>query len=138
MKQLIAALVSGALFGFGLAFAGMTNPANVLAFLDIFGDWSATLALVMGGALAVTVPLTYLVLRRQGPVFADVFHLPSRFSIDKKLVLGAVLFGLGWGIAGLCPGPAIATLVTGSLDSLLFVIAMFVGLKVADLLAAKI
>lgn len=111
-------LLSGLLFGLGLAVSNMVNPQRVLAFLDIFGVWDPTLAFVMGGALLVTVPGFFLVLRRKQPLFSERFSLPLQANIDKSLILGALLFGLGWGLSGLCPGPAIAALV--SLDASLF------------------
>lgn len=113
------AFLSGVLFGLGLAISNMVNPQRVLAFLDVFGVWDPTLALVMGGALSVTIPGFWLVLKRQKPWFAQSFSLPTKQDIDKPLVLGAVLFGLGWGLSGLCPGPAIAALV--SFDASIFI-----------------
>lgn len=127
MKVIVAALFSGTLFGAGLAWSGMTNPARVLGFLDVTGNWDPTLVLVMGGALLVSVPLFPLVLRRSRPVFAGLFALPSKRELDVRLLGGAVLFGVGWGLAGLCPGPAIAGLVTGSPAVMLFVAAMLTG-----------
>lgn len=132
MKQNIAALVCGVLFGFGLVLADMTNPATVIAFLDIAGAWSVTLALVMGGGLLVSAPAFYILHKRQQPLYAAAFSWPTATIIDKRLLLGAALFGLGWGLAGLCPGPAIASLAAGQVDSLLFVVAMFVGFKLTD------
>ena len=127
MKVALAALVSGTLFGAGLAWSGMTNPARVLGFLDITGNWDPTLVLVMGGALAVSALLFPLVLRRSRPVLAELFVLPSKRDLDARLLGGAAMFGVGWGLAGLCPGPAIAGLVTGSPPVLLFVAAMLAG-----------
>ena len=134
MKFNLSALLSGILFGFGLVLADMTNPATVIAFLDVAGEWSATLALVMGGGLAVTIPAFYFIQRRKRPVLVAVFTMPTSLNIDKRLVTGAALFGLGWGLAGLCPGPAIAGLAAGNLDSVLFVVAMLIGFRVADLI----
>jgi hypothetical protein len=127
MKVALAALFSGTLFGAGLAWSGMTNPARVLGFLDITGNWDPTLVLVMGGALAVSASLFPLVLRRSRPVLAELFALPSKRDLDARLLGGAALFGVGWGLAGLCPGPAIAGLVTGSPAIVLFVTAMLAG-----------
>lgn len=127
MKVILAALFSGTVFGAGLAWSGMTNPARVLGFLDVTGNWDGTLVLVMGGALAVSVPLFPLVLRRARPVLAELFAFPSRQDLDGRLLGGAVLFGIGWGLAGLCPGPAIAGLITGSPAIMLFVAAMLAG-----------
>ena len=114
------ALVSGVLFGVGLCVSRMIDPAKVLAFLDVTGNWDPTLAFVLLGALAVTVPVFPLVLRRESPLLASGFSLPTKREIDARLLGGAVLFGVGWGLAGLCPGPAIAALVTGHLSILVF------------------
>jgi hypothetical protein len=133
MKAILAALFSGTLFGAGLAWSGMTNPARVLAFLDIAGNWDPTLVLVMGGALAISGTLFPLVLRRPRPVLAALFNLPSKRDLDGRLLGGAIVFGSGWGLAGLCPGPAIAGLVTGSPAILLFVGAMLVGMWLGSL-----
>lgn len=127
MKVVLAALFSGTLFGAGLAWSGMTNPARVLGFLDVTGNWDPTLVLVMGGALAVSASLFPLVLRHPRPVLAELFSLPSKHDLDARLLGGAALFGVGWGLAGLCPGPAIAGLITGSPAILLFVAAMLAG-----------
>lgn len=111
-------LLAGLLFGLGLAISNMLNPQRVLAFLDIFGSWDPTLAFVMGGALLITVPGSYLVLKRRKPTCQANFDLPASSRIDIQLLIGAGLFGLGWGLAGLCPGPAIAALT--SLDPQIF------------------
>ena len=107
LKRNLAALAAGLLFGLGLAVAQMTNPLKVLAFLDIFGNWDPSLALVMGGAVAVTLVGFRLVLRQPAPLFDTKFHLPTRRDLDRNLLLGAALFGTGWGIAGFCPGPVV-------------------------------
>jgi hypothetical protein len=127
MKTVFAALLSGVLFGLGLAWSGMTNPARVLGFLDVAGAWDPTLVLVMIAALAVATPAFRLSLRRPGPLLGGSFHLPSPARIDGRLLAGASVFGIGWGLAGLCPGPALAGLVTGSPAILLFVVAMIGG-----------
>jgi uncharacterized membrane protein YedE/YeeE len=141
MKHSIAALVCGIVFGLGLAISEMINPARVIGFLDITGDWDFTLALVMGGALIVTVIGFPLITKRSHPIFAEKFHLPTRSDIDSSLLGGAALFGIGWGIAGLCPGPAIAGLASLNPSIFLFVGAMIVGQliggKIQPLLAAK-
>ena len=111
----------------------MTNPARVLGFLDLAGGWDPTLVLVMVGALAVSAPLFTLVLRQPRPLLAALFSLPSRRDLDGRLFAGAAMFGVGWGLAGLCPGPAIAGLITGSTDILLFVAAMLAGMGLASL-----
>jgi uncharacterized membrane protein YedE/YeeE len=136
MPTLLAALVSGLIFGFGLAISGMTQPTRVLGFLDVLGiasgRWDPTLAFVMIGALAVAAPGYLLVRRREKPVFAPVSAWPSKTDIDRPLVAGAVLFGIGWGLVGLCPGPAIANLATLSSRIVAFVIAMAVGMLALD------
>ena len=128
MKQILVALVAGALFGAGLAFSGMADPARVQGFLDLFGRWDPTLAFVMGGAM-IPMALAWIVQRRLEKPFADAhFSLPGTSLIDRKLVIGAVLFGAGWGISGLCPGPGLANLVLNPLPALAFVIALFAGM----------
>lgn len=128
----VIALLASIIFGFGLALSGMINPAKVIGFLDIFGHWDPTLAVVMGGAILVTLPAFQLAKRRSHPLLAETFQLPTREDIDKPLVVGAALFGIGWGVAGLCPGPAIAGL--GSLQWPLvgFVVAMVAGQWLSD------
>ncbi len=125
--QLILSLGAGFLFALGLGLSQMLNPAKVLNFLDLAGDWDPTLAFVMGGALLVTLPAFRLILKRPHPMFAARFYLPTKQDIDVRLIAGAVIFGIGWGIAGLCPGPAITALATGLLPVLSFVGAMAVG-----------
>lgn len=128
MKFSIAALLSGALLGLGLAMSGMTDPRIVLGFLDVFGDFDPTLAFVLGGAVTTTGLLFRLVLRRGSPVLADTFQLSSLKHVDRKLLAGAALFGIGWGIAGYCPGPALAGLGIGSVEALWFIPAMLAGI----------
>ncbi|REJ73479.1 MAG: YeeE/YedE family protein [Acidobacteria bacterium] len=126
--EVAAALAVGALFGFGLALSGMLDPAKVIGFLDLFGDWDPSLAFVMGGALLVSTP-GYLWLRRRGgpSLLAGALSWPTRTDVDRPLVLGAVLFGVGWGLVGLCPGPALAGWIFLGLPILVFVLAMVVG-----------
>jgi hypothetical protein len=137
MKTIAAAFGCGSLFGLGLAMAEMTDPARVIGFLDIAGAWDLTLALVMTGALAVSVPLFPLVLKQPHPLLAARFSLPTKRDIDGRLLAGAALFGIGWGLAGLCPGPAIAALTTRSPAVLMFVAAMIAGQWLAARLTAK-
>lgn len=132
MKASMFVLLAGLLFGAGLAIAGMTEPTRVLGFLDLFGTWDPTLAFVMGGGVAVTLPGFAWLMRRERPWHAARFEWPTRRDVDTRLVLGSSLFGLGWGLAGFCPGPAIAGLVTGSLSVVAFVIAMLLGMMVHD------
>ena len=137
MRAILASLFCGMLFGAGLAVSGMINPAKVLNFLDFAGTWDPTLALVMGGALIVTIP-GYLLVRRLGePLLGGTFHLPTRRDIDPRLIGGAILFGLGWGLAGFCPGPAFAALSTGHAMVVVFVVAMAVGMVAFHVLAER-
>ena len=133
---ILAALVCGLIFGFGLAISGMTQPTKVLGFLDVLGlasgTWDPTLAFVMIGALAVAAPGYLLARRRERPLLAKVAAWPTKRDIDRPLVAGAVLFGLGWGLVGLCPGPAIANLTTLSSRIIAFVVAMAVGMLALD------
>jgi uncharacterized membrane protein YedE/YeeE len=130
MKAL-AALLCGLLFGVGLALSGMTDTAKVLGFLDIFGNWVPDLAFVMGGAVAVTSLLFTLVLRRGRPLFADAFSLPASRLIDGRLLGGAAIFGIGWGLYGYCPGPGLTAMVYGHSGPFVFVAAMLVGMAIA-------
>ncbi|MPS31062.1 MULTISPECIES: YeeE/YedE family protein [unclassified Salinivibrio] len=126
----LVALLSGFIFGVGMMVSGMTNPSKVIGFLDVFGQWDPSLAFVMGGALLVFVPGYFLAVRRQKkPLMADQFFLPKTRKIDKKLVGGALLFGAGWGLAGLCPGPAITAIGSGSLPIALFMVSMLVSIR---------
>jgi uncharacterized membrane protein YedE/YeeE len=124
----IAALVSGLLFGAGVALSGMVNPVKVLNFMDIAGTWDPTLIFVMAAGLIVTFAGYRLVLARRQPLFAPSFSLPATSGIDARLIAGAGLFGLGWGLTGFCPGPAVASLVFGYWQSALFVAAMAAGM----------
>ncbi len=130
--RVLVALLSGALFGLGLAVSGMMNPAKVIGFLDFAGKWDPTLAFVMGGALLVCVPAFRLILKRPRPVLASGFALPSESALDARLLGGAALFGVGWGLSGFCPGPAVAALVpalaTGITPVLVFFAAMISGM----------
>ena len=130
MKSL-GALICGLLFGFGLALSGMTDTAKVRGFLDLWGAWIPDLAFVMGGAVAVTLVCFRLVLRRARPLLVPDFSLPSGNSIDLRLLTGAVLFGIGWGLYGYCPGPAIAALTYLEWQTAVFVAAMLVGMAAA-------
>ncbi|HIK45561.1 MAG TPA: YeeE/YedE family protein [Leptolyngbyaceae cyanobacterium M65_K2018_010] len=127
LQQNLVALISGLLFGLGLGFSQMIDPQRVLGFLDLAGAWDPTLAFVMGGAVLVTLMTFRFILKRPHPVFAGKFYVPTRQDIDWPLVLGAALFGMGWGIGGYCPGPALTALVLGSLNPVLFVGAMITG-----------
>ena len=124
--QFVAAFVTGTIFALGLSISEMINPARVIGFLDLAGRWDPTLGFVMAGALAVTTPAFGIILRRR-PLLANEFYLPVKHSIDRRLILGAVLFGIGWGLGGLCPGPAVASLASGSPAVAMFVLAMIAG-----------
>ena len=134
--RFLAALVSGGVFGFGLSLSGMLDPARVKGFLDVTGDWDPSLAFVLAGAIAVAMLGTWLSRRMKRPVFDQAFHVPSKSRIDRRLVLGSALFGIGWGMAGFCPGPSLASLTLGLGPSVLFVAAMVVGMTVHDRLIA--
>lgn len=125
---LLSAYVVGLIFGVGIAISGMINPAKVLNFFDITGIWDLSLALVMGGALSVTAIGYRYVTARQKPWLADRFYLPANKQIDRTLVLGAAIFGVGWGIAGFCPGGALPALGTARIDVLVFVAALVAGI----------
>src|SRR5262249_29942222 len=133
LMQIWAALFSGIVFGAGLFVSGMSNPAKVLGFLDFAGAWDPSLAFVMGGALAVNAAAFAATRRRARPLFAGSFALPTRQDIDRELLTGSVLFGIGWGLVGLCPGPALASLLRGELPVYRFVAAMAVGMLFARL-----
>jgi uncharacterized membrane protein YedE/YeeE len=128
MPSIFAALASGLLFSLGLTISQMVNPAKVIGFLDIFGDFDPSLAFVMATAIPVTAVGYALTARRHSPICAAEFSLPTRTQIDRPLVLGAVLFGIGWGLVGYCPGPALAGLGLGNPATVLFVFAMLIGM----------
>ncbi|MGB3166770.1 MAG: DUF6691 family protein [Alteraurantiacibacter sp.] len=135
MSRAVLALLSGAVFGFGLALSGMMNPARVRGFLDLFGEWDPTLAFVMGGAVLVMAIVWVVQGRMAKPVIGTEFNLPGTKLIDGKLIGGSALFGVGWGLAGLCPGPAIASLGTTLLPAAVFVAAMATGMLAHKLVA---
>jgi uncharacterized membrane protein YedE/YeeE len=127
MKQNLVALGSGILFGFGLGLSQMVDRQRVLGFLDVTGTWDPTLLFVLGGAVGITVIAFRFVLRLQNPIFSQKFSLPTKKDLDLPLILGAAIFGIGWGIAGYCPGPAITSLVQGILNPIIFIIALIIG-----------
>lgn len=127
MTRNIAALVAGLIFGFGLALSHMVEPTKVIGFLDVAGAWDPSLALVMAGAVIVTLIAYRLILRRPGPLFAPQFYLPTRQDLDRPLIVGAGIFGIGWGVAGYCPGPGIAALGLGTWEAPVFVAALAAG-----------
>lgn len=133
IRKILPALFSGLLFGAGLTISGMTEPARVRGFLDVFRDWDPTLAFVMGGAVLVMAIAWRLRARMLRPVFGDRFSLPDRTDLDARLIAGAILFGIGWGIAGLCPGPGLASLVLSPSSAFVFVAAMLAGMLLQKL-----
>ena len=127
MMNKIFSLLSGIIFGLGLTVSSMTNPAKVIGFLDITGNWDPSLMFVMLGAIAISAPFFYLLRNKNKPLFDSNFEIPTIKNLDKKLVLGASIFGIGWGMVGFCPGPAIASLALLKPFSIIFVIAMVGG-----------
>jgi hypothetical protein len=130
--QFVASLFAGVLFGLGLIVAGMINPSKIIAFLDVAGEWDASLAVVMASALVVTGFGYRVVLRRKKPIFEPNFSLPTKTDIDAPLLTGAAIFGVGWGLSGLCPGPAITGLLLGESLSLIFFAALVAGILLKD------
>lgn len=128
MRAILAALAAGVLFGAGLALSDMVNPARVLGFLDIAGIWDPTLAVVMAGAVFASAAGYFASRRLRAPIFGTSFRIPENRMLDRQLIAGAALFGIGWGLAGFCPGPAIASLVFGLWQPWLFVAAMIAGM----------
>jgi uncharacterized protein len=133
---IVAAFAAGILFALGLGVGGMTQPARVLAFLDVAGSWDPSLAFVMAGAVGVYAAVFRLINRRSRPLLAPVFSIPTRRDVDPRLVCGAALFGIGWGLAGYCPGPGIVSLVTGRAEVVVFLTAMMAGMGLADAMVA--
>ncbi|WP_119680784.1 DUF6691 family protein [Indioceanicola profundi] len=136
MRLIASAFLVGLLFGLGLVVSQMVNPAKVLAFLDIFGNWDPSLALVMGGAVAAAAVGFAIAGRRSAPLWAPAFQIPTRRDLDARLITGAALFGIGWGLVGLCPGPAITALSLGMWQVFVFVAAMLAGMSLFRLLPA--
>ncbi len=126
MNKLVS-LISGIIFGVGLVISEMINPEKVLGFLDLFGNWDPSLAFVMIGALIVSSPLFHIIKKKEKPIFAENFNYSNNKSINNKLILGSAIFGAGWGLIGLCPGPAISSIALLNINSIAFVVAMFVG-----------
>jgi uncharacterized protein len=128
VRAVALAVLAGAVFAIGLTVAGMTVPAKVTGFLDVGGAWDPTLALVMAGAIAVAAPLVRLVRRRSRPLASEQFHWPTPRAIDARLIGGAAIFGVGWGLSGYCPGPALTSIGSGAASALVFVAAMIAGI----------
>ncbi|MFK8138579.1 MAG: DUF6691 family protein [Bdellovibrionales bacterium] len=137
MKTGIISFVVGFVFSIGLVVSGMTQPENIINFLDLTGNWDPSLAFVMIGAIGLHFFTFKWILKRKSPLFANKFMVPSRSDIDKNLLLGSALFGIGWGLGGLCPGPAIASLLDGSLEPVLFVGSSLLGMFVVNILKPK-
>lgn len=129
--RLLSTLFAGLLFGIGLILSGMANPAKVQNFLDLFGNWDPSLAFVIGGAILVTTPGYWLVRKRATPLFSNFFDIPTRTDFDTRLIVGAATFGVGWGLSGFCPGPAITALPFAAGGTFVFVPAMLVGMMLA-------
>lgn len=132
--HIIMALLAGLVFGIGLVVSGMTDPFKVIGFLDLAGRWDPSLALVMGGAILVSLVAFRFAAARDRSLLGDVMRLPTATEIDRRLVLGGLAFGTGWGLAGYCPGPALASLVTGGTKPLIFSAAMIIGMVIFELL----
>lgn len=137
MKNILT-FIAGLVFGIGLIVSGMTNPSNVIAFLDIFGNWSPGLALVMGGAIPISFITFRYLEKRNSTVLNEPIHLPGKTHINKELIIGSLLFGAGWAIAGFCPGPALVALGAGYDKAMIFVLAMIAGMLMHDYGYAKI
>ena len=135
--RLLASLAAGILFGLGLVISQMVNPAKIIGFLDIAGNWDPTLLVVMAGALLVATPAFRLVLKRPQPLFASSFSLPTKTDLEPRLIGGAALFGIGWGLSGFCPGPAVTALVALEPTVPIFVLAMLAGALLCDRLAMR-
>ena len=137
MRSLVT-VFTGLIFGIGLIMSGMTNPAKVQNFLDLFGTWDPSLALVMGGAILITMPGFWLVQKRQTPLFEDAFLIPQKTNLDFYLLTGSAIFGIGWGLGGFCPGPVVVSILNGSAGTILFVITMLIGMVLAKLLILRL
>ena len=131
MNKLVA-LFCGTIFGIGLVISQMINPAKVLGFLNVFGEWDPSLAFVMIGALIVSSPLFHLFKNKEKPIFFTSFSISENKEIDKRLIIGSILFGAGWGLAGLCPGPAVSSIALLNISSATFVFSMFIGFYIAS------
>jgi uncharacterized membrane protein YedE/YeeE len=139
MKKIVKfmAFISGLVFGMGLLISGMANPAKILGFLDLAGKWDPSLALVMVGAIIIGLPAFYLETRKKIAFCGDAIDLPPTNNIDKKLILGSFAFGIGWGLVGFCPGPALVAVGTGSIKAIVFTLAMIAGMLIFEMLQSK-
>lgn len=134
MLQIVMALLAGLVFGIGLILAGMTDPSKVIGFLDLAGAWDPSLAFVMGGAILVGLVAFRFAGKRQKSLLGGAMRLPTATRIDRRLLLGGLAFGVGWGLAGYCPGPALASLASGAAEPVIFTVAMLAGMGVFELL----
>jgi uncharacterized membrane protein YedE/YeeE len=132
--QVVMALIAGLVFGIGLIVSGMTDPSKVLGFLDLAGKWDPSLAFVMGGAILVALPAFRLALRRNRSLLGCAMQVPTSTRIDRRLVLGSLAFGMGWGLAGYCPGPALASLASGGAKPIIFGAAMLAGMAIFEII----
>lgn len=133
-KHSISAFLVGLVFSAGLLVSGLANPAKVLAFLDLAGAWDPSLALVMGGAIALGLVAFTIARKRQVSLFGEPMRLPAKQGLDKRLVVGSLFFGVGWGLVGFCPGPALVAVGAGEIKALVFAIAMFAGMAAFDVI----
>ena len=133
MNKLVS-LISGIIFGIGLVISEMINPEKVLGFLDLFGNWDPSLAFVMIGALIVSSPLFHIIKKKEKPIFAENFNYSNNKNINNRLIIGSVLFGAGWGLVGLCPGPAISSIGLLNIHSIIFIVVMFLGFYLVKLI----
>ena len=133
----LSSLIAGIIFGIGLTISGMVNPQKVLGFLNIFDAWDPSLMFVMIGAIIIFSPLHFIFKRKSRPIFAENFIVPTKKNINKNLIVGAIMFGAGWGLAGLCPGPAISAISLLNTDVYLFVLFMFFGFYLGNFIQSR-
>ena len=138
MLLIFVSLIVGCIFGLGLAFGGMLDPSKVVGFLNIFGAWDPSLAFVMMGGIMVNAAGYLILIRGKKPIFTEKFHLPDNIFIDRRLIVGSAIFGVGWGLAGLCPGPVVGSLFLNPNSIVPFLLIMLVGLKIGSLVKAKL
>ena len=138
MLSIFVSLIVGCIFGLGLAFGGMLDPSKVVGFLDIFGAWDPSLAFVMMGGIMVNAAGYLILIRGKKPIFTEKFHLPDNIFIDRRLIVGSAIFGVGWGLAGLCPGPVVGSLFLNPNSIVPFLLIMLVGLKIGSLVKANL
>jgi uncharacterized membrane protein YedE/YeeE len=138
VKSIVTSFAAGVLFALGLGVSGMTKPSKVVGFLDLFGAWDASLAFVMVAAVGVYFLAHRLITRRAGPLFDTRFYLPVRQTLDRRLLFGAAVFGVGWGLGGYCPGPGLVAAASGVMPAVVFVISMAAGMKLEQLLSRQL